>query len=128
MAKFHKVKEGVHVFHCPGCNDVHTIYSEGSGNKHPRLWQFNNDKNSPTISPSLLVRNGHYITEYKVDRCWCDYHREHPEEKENAPNCYRCHSFIRDGKIQFLSDCSHEFAGQTVEIGDFETLHPNWKD
>jgi hypothetical protein len=27
-----------------------------------------------------------------------------------------CHSFITDGKIQFLSDCTHSFAGKTVEL------------
>jgi len=27
-----------------------------------------------------------------------------------------CHSFIRDGKIQFLGDCTHALAGQTVDL------------
>ena len=31
----------------------------------------------------------------------------------------RCHSFIRDGKIQYLNDCTHEFAGKTVELPDY---------
>jgi hypothetical protein len=30
------------------------------------------------------------------------------------PGC--CHSFITNGKIQFLSDCKHELAGQTVDL------------
>jgi hypothetical protein len=47
----------------------------------------------PTISPSLAV----------------------------GPNTsFRCHSFIRDGQIQFLDDCWHELKGQTVEIPDWE--------
>lgn len=32
-----------------------------------------------------------------------------------------CHSFIRDGQIQFLSDCTHALAGQTVPL-------PAWPD
>lgn len=28
----------------------------------------------------------------------------------------RCHSWINDGKIQFLSDCTHKLAGQTVPL------------
>lgn len=32
----------------------------------------------------------------------------------------RCHMYIREGKIQFLSDCSHALAGQTVEMPDFD--------
>ncbi|HAR38556.1 MAG TPA: ammonia monooxygenase [Porphyromonadaceae bacterium] len=63
-------------------------------------WSFNENVDMPTISPSLLVR-------------WPDH---------------VCHSFIREGKIQFLSDCTHKLKGQTVEIPDFETLHPNWTD
>lgn len=27
-----------------------------------------------------------------------------------------CHSFVRDGKIEFLGDCTHEFAGKTVDL------------
>jgi hypothetical protein len=30
-----------------------------------------------------------------------------------------CHSFIRDGFIQFLPDCNHRLAGQTVELPSF---------
>jgi hypothetical protein len=29
-----------------------------------------------------------------------------------------CHSFVTDGRIQFLSDCTHELAGQTVDLPD----------
>jgi Family of unknown function (DUF6527) len=31
----------------------------------------------------------------------------------------KCHSFVSAGKIQFLSDCSHELAGRTVELEPF---------
>lgn len=27
-----------------------------------------------------------------------------------------CHSFVNDGRIQFLADCTHALAGQTVDI------------
>lgn len=29
---------------------------------------------------------------------------------------YRCHSFVRDGKIEYLGDCSHAMAGKTVDM------------
>lgn len=29
-----------------------------------------------------------------------------------------CHSFVRDGRIEFLSDCTHALAGQTVELSE----------
>lgn len=33
-----------------------------------------------------------------------------------------CHSFIRSGKIEFLSDCTHPLAGQTVELPDIDKV------
>lgn len=51
--------------------------------------QFNMDLNNPTVSPSLV---------------------------QGFVPGKMCHSFIRDGKIQFLSDCWHELRGQTVEL------------
>lgn len=30
----------------------------------------------------------------------------------------RCHSFVKDGTIQFLSDCKHDLAGITVDLPD----------
>jgi len=32
---------------------------------------------------------------------------------------HRCHSFVRDGMIQFLSDSWHKLKGQTVEIPEW---------
>lgn len=60
----------------------------------PGSWTWNGSYESPTVSPSILV--------YGSD----------PD--------HRCHSFIRDGQIQFLADCHHALAGQTVPIPDWE--------
>jgi len=76
-------------FWCPGCKGYHRIPFENG----PVTWDFNGDVDAPTISPSILT----------------DGHR--PER--------RCHSFVRSGKIQFLNDCGHELAGQTVELPEW---------
>lgn len=34
----------------------------------------------------------------------------------------RCHSFVRDGKIEFLGDCTHEMAGTTIELPDVDKI------
>lgn len=61
-------------------------------------WEFNGDKDFPTFSPSLLVTiPGH-----------------------RGPKDYRCHSFVRNGQIIFLSDCSHAMAGKTVDLPELE--------
>lgn len=59
-------------------------------------WKFNEDFNKPTFSPSIKV------------------------ETIYAGNPVLCHSFIREGRIQFLNDCTHELAGQTVDLLDVE--------
>jgi len=53
-------------------------------------WDFNGDRVNPTFSPSVLSTFG-----------------DSPE---------RCHLYVREGKIQFLSDCTHNLSGQIVEM------------
>lgn len=116
MAKVKIHKDGAISFQCPGCGDRHAI------NTNPNhRWAFNGDVNRPTITPSILVTSGHYCTHHKPgDACWCDYNKKHPDNP--APfKCYRCHSFVTYGKIQFLNDCTHQLAGQTVDMMDEES-------
>ncbi len=61
---------------------------------HPldtKRWKWNGDLVKPTATPSLLLKA-------LGDR--------HP----------RCHLFIKDGQLRFLKDCTHDLAGQTVEM------------
>ncbi|MEL7600579.1 MAG: DUF6527 family protein [Proteiniphilum sp.] len=111
MAKFHKTKLSHLIFHCPGCNEIHIVDSR---------WTFNENVNAPTVSPSVLVRYRHPKGHSNENPAPVDYSGEYVEEV--------CHSFIRDGKIQFLSDCTHELKGKTIEIPNFEELHPGWLD
>lgn len=101
-------------FTCPGCKDTHT-FRVGNGG-----WSFNGDVDRPTVSPSLLVTTGHYCERANADGCWCTYNAENPENP--APfKCYRCHSFIRDGRIEFCGDSTHDLAGQTVALPEIES-------
>lgn len=100
--------EGVHVsIYCLGCKEEHIIRVQ-----EPHAWGFNRDFERPTFTPSLLVRSGHYMPNHKAgDPCWCG-------TEDAAFGCKICHSFITDGMMQFLSDCTHELAGQTVALPD----------
>ena len=105
-----------YTFRCPGCGDIHAVNvnNPASGCN----WKLVGGVDKPTFSPSVLVRSGHYARHYKRgDDCWCTYYRDHPEETP-VYSCYICHSFVKDGKIQFLSDCTHALAGKTVELPD----------
>ena len=101
-------------FFCPGCQEMHSISIEGPG----AIWQWDKNVDAPTFSPSILITSGHYVSTHKPgDRCWCTYNAEHPNKP--APfTCKRCHSFVRNGEIEFLMDCSHELMGKTVKIPD----------
>lgn len=106
---------GALMFWCPGCKTSHAIlHGEGPG---PR-WRWNGDAERPTFTPSVLARQGHYAYDAPRDTCWCTYNQEHPDQPSPF-TCQSCHSFVTDGRIQFLGDCTHELAGQTVDLPDW---------
>jgi hypothetical protein len=77
-------------FYCPGCKCDHGVWVNPHSNGGAK-WDWNGSLDKPTFTPSLLVRSG-----------------------ENTI----CHSFITDGRIGYLSDCTHELAGQNIEMVD----------
>jgi Family of unknown function (DUF6527) len=95
-------------FRCPGCEDIHTVPVRDAGGEG-RGWHWNGSLMLPTLTPSIAVRSGHYGSAYKAgDPCWCgtDY----------GFRCYVCHSWVSDGRVVFLNDCTHALAGQTVDL------------
>lgn len=97
MPKIRKVQGGGQIFFCPGCQGAHAL---NLGAWKVR-WEYNGDPDKPTFSPSLLVT----------------YEGADADDEHGLPS--RCHSFIRDGMIQFLGDCTHALKGQTVEIPEW---------
>lgn len=111
--KISKTSEGW-AFRCPGCSEVHSLKSS--------IWQFNGNFDRPTFSPSVLATTGCRVAGHQPgERCWCVYNAEQREKGEpEAPfKCGVCHSFVTNGQIQFLGDCTHELAGQTVDLPDW---------
>ena len=99
MAKVIKIEnqKGIYAFWCEGCQCSHFIAVADNDQNFP-VWSFNGDMEKPTVSPSILVKS----------------------TDNGVPTV--CHSFIRNGKIQYLSDCTHKLAGQTVDLRDFDDL------
>ena len=95
------------LFDCPGCGALHAPCVRAGSRYDTRanglgpVWGWNGSMDAPTFTPSLLVRWNGGRGENRADEV--------------------CHSFITDGHIQFLSDCTHELAGQTVDLPDWET-------
>lgn len=60
----------------------------------PGVWAFNGDMENPTFSPSMLMQ---------------------PNNTQ-----VREHFFVRNGRIEYLSDCDHGMAGMTVDMVDVD--------
>jgi hypothetical protein len=120
MSKLKRTTEGQLHFHCPGCNEVHTVTPANAVLAGQVRWGWNGSMDAPTFSPSILVTSGHYVYGHTSEHCWCTYNREHADTPASFV-CYRCHSFVRDGIIQFLGDCTHALANQTVPL-------PQWQE
>jgi hypothetical protein len=104
------------MFYCPACKDTHALTV--GGDKHP-CWGFNGNYDKPTFTPSVLVKSGHYC-DGRTENCWCRWAERHLGE-EPPFKCGICHSFVTDGHIRYLADCTHSMAGQTVELPDVDT-------
>lgn len=109
------------MFFCPGCKEPHQVWTSGDGPK----WGYNGNPDAPTFTPSILIRSGHYAAHFDPakDTCWCSYYKDHPDEEDDGFTCGVCHSFVTDGNIQFLGDCTHALANQTVPIPDLPEVY-----
>ena len=92
----HRVKNASKEFHgymifCPACECGHLFDSR---------WKFNGDLDKPTFTPSMLIHEGF----------WKDTGERHT---------HRCHSFVTNGKIKFLNDCTHAMKNKEVYLKPF---------
>lgn len=103
--------------YCPGCKCGHYLNIEPQ-NGRP-AWGFNKDYANPTFTPSLLVKTGKYAAPE-----WFAAMPEGEEKDFHNKHSVICHSFITNGQIQFLTDCTHEFAGKTINLPELEDTEP----
>lgn len=108
--KLRSVEGGGLMFWCPGCDGPHMLrVGEGDG---PR-WGYNGNADAPTFTPSVLVRGVDRLTDKEREQVMAGQHVE--------PRPIVCHSFVTYGRIQFLADCTHDLAGFTVDLPDWES-------
>lgn len=87
-----------HLYWCPGCalmnggHGLHAIAIRPDVQENGAGWEFTGTLEKPTYAPSQLSRS------------------PRPEGD------HVCHTFIREGMIQYLDDCTHELRGQTVPM------------
>lgn len=86
---------------CPACDDVHRVSD---------AWGWNGDTERPTFTPSIFVRGVQWAEGE-------DFHKP-SHGKLPAGGEIICHSFLTDGVWNFLGDCTHDRAGQSVPMVD----------
>jgi len=80
-----------------------TFYCPGCKRPHTfdTRWKWNGSTELPSFTPSYLIEGG-------------------------DPS-YKCHSYVTNGRIQFLPDSTHELSGKTVDLPPIavmqETIH-----
>jgi hypothetical protein len=101
-------------FWCPGCDQVHNVRVVGE-----KPWIWNGDTERPTFSPSVLV------TYYKISpegMAMIDRGTPPPDGQRYPGADVVCHSFVKEGRIQFLNDCTHALAGKTVDLPEWTEI------
>ena len=90
--KIKKIGDTVILFSCPGCGG-HTHHVQLGDGPNQNKWD--GDVDSPTITPEICV--------------W----------RMLVSSIDTCKSTITAGKIRFSPDCTHELAGEEVDLPDY---------
>lgn len=114
------VSDGSVGFYCPGCKRGHMVRTKDAKGTGP-VWQWDYNSVEPTFSPSIHVR-GTRMTD-KGEQTYLRWVKEgFPKPAPQFENAEMvCHSFVEKGVIRFLSDCTHDLAGKSVRL-------PNWEE
>lgn len=104
----HGVRYDALAFICPGCaldgsSGLHMLPVNTS--EHKPSWTWDGNLEAPTCTPSILTKWG------RVD----------PGDPESPPT-FVCHSYLTAGVFEYLSDCTHAFAGEHVPLPPL----PDW--
>jgi hypothetical protein len=87
-----------YLFSCPGCGNSHAPYIRPYKAPNGASWEFDGNLEQPTFQPSILIK----VT------------------NPDSGKVMICHSFVTNGKIRFLADCTHKLAGQEVELPEVD--------
>jgi hypothetical protein len=118
-------------FFCPGCNGPHSIHVNSPNTPGPN-WGYNGNPDAPTFTPSVLARttgapDGRSVMTSEEEAEYDAIYAKGGREAVYASRFGKVyHSFVTDGRIQYLSDCTHALVGQTFDIPDWEASWANW--
>lgn len=81
---------------CPGCAEMHVIYTEPYPGRAGPTWSFDGNLDRPSFSPSIKTT-------------W--YGGGDGQEVVRV-----CHYFVTAGEIRFCGDSTHHLRGRTVPL------------
>lgn len=96
ISKFLRKTDRGYAHWCPGCKELHQIYTS---------WKYNNNPDCPTFSQSIKITGVQVV---KVDGRWTGEWVLDANEKAK-PEC--CHYTLINGVLNYLPDCTHELRG-----------------
>lgn len=97
--KLRRTKTGI-THWCPACEEVHHFKTVGSP-----AWGFNENFESPSFTPSMLIRWGSYAGHAVPGQAYVD--------------SGICHYFLTDGELRYCGDSTHALASKTVPLPDW---------
>ena len=103
-----KLRRGTDFYshYCPGCEGMHNIHDS---------WVFNGNVDCPTFTPSVSVGG--------MTACMSNSGFKIVGKFVGAREKGKCHYFLTNGQLQFLSDCTHRLAGKTVPLPDLPPIY-----
>lgn len=86
------IKKGGQLWHyCPACDDVHSVAID-EPYKTASRWHFDGNVEMPSLSPSVKVT------------------------KPIGDDSEVCHYFLKNGRFEYLLDCTHKLAGMRIPV------------
>lgn len=106
------------IWWCPGCKVTHSINVGGTTGPQ---WTWNNDADRPTFRPSVDAKGIRQDMSADEEAAYDRDCKTLSHDQLLAHPVYgiHCHTFITDGQIQFLGDCTHNLANQTVDLPEW---------
>lgn len=90
---------------CPACGEVHNFSLKPTENGS--CWRWNGNIVAPSFMPSMSITRMKPM-DGKPQNAW--------------PLVSRCHYWLKNGKLEFLADCTHRMKGVTMSLPPL----PDW--
>lgn len=123
LSEFLVKKDGQIAHYCPACDELH-FYAVAEPFPNGARWSFNGDAQNPSLTPSMLIKTGHYVdrpgwSNKPGDCAICDAGGEYG-------SCGICHYFLSAGWLEYCQDSTHKLAGMRLRMVPIPEKYKSW--